>query len=511
MKIVSRVTLLLLLLTVTYKSFSQPASFHYTIAMKQPENHSFQVTLHATGLTSTIVDFKMPVWMPGYYQLLDYAGNVTHFSACTKNNQPLAWEKTNASTWRVAGNSSGAVTITYTVAATKNFVAQPWLDTTHAYIAPAGIFMYADGYLTQPVTVTIQPAAQWQHIATGLPTVSNKLHTYQAENFDILYDSPILIGHLEKLPVFTVKNIPHYFTGWQLGNFNRQQLINDLQKIVTTAAGIIGDIPYKNYTFIAIGPGRGGIEHLNSTTISFSGDVLNTAEGREQMLSFITHEYFHHYNVKRIRPIALGPFDYNNASKTNMLWVSEGLTVYYEYLVLKRAGLISQESLLHHFQSLIASYENKSGRLYQSLAQASEATWFDGPFGRSPDSTISYYQKGPAIGLLLDFAIRHATNNKKSLDNVMQQLYKEFYQQKKRGFTDKEFQQTCESIAGTALTDIFDYVFTVKAPDYARYLSYAGLSIDTTAGETEKRSFHIQPATAATPQQLAIQKSWMGE
>jgi len=209
-------------------------------------------------------------------------------------------------------------------------------------------------------------------------------------------------------------------------------------------------------------------------------------QNRLKMYFFLAHEYFHHYNVKRIRPIELGPFDYDNGSRTKMLWVSEGLSVYYEEMIVKRAGLCSEDELLNAFRSNILAYEGKPGRLYQSLTQASYETWSDGPFGRTGDEvnkTISYYDKGPAVGMLLDFKIRHETKNKKSLDDVMRTLYKEFYQQKKRGFTEDEFRQVCEKTAGTTLADVFDYVSTTKEVDYKKYLQYAGLDIDTTSKE----------------------------
>jgi predicted metalloprotease with PDZ domain len=202
----------------------------------------------------------------------------------------------------------------------------------------------------------------------------------------------------------------------------------------------------------------------------------------QRILNFIAHEYFHHYNVKRIRPIELGPFDYDNGNRTKMLWVSEGLSVYYEYLVVKRKGLISKTELLDALRSNLMAYENKPGRLYQSIADASYETWSDGPFGRTGDEvnkTISYYDKGPIMGLLLDFKIRHETKNKRSLDDLMRLLYNEFYKQKKRGFTEKELKTACETIAGTSLSEFFEYIYTVKAPDYPKYLMYAGLAIDT--------------------------------
>src|SRR6201999_1604588 len=171
-------------------------------------------------------------------------------------------------------------------------------------------------------------------------------------------------GELEVLPSFMVRGVPHYFVSYRPGEFDKVQFMQDLKKIVEQGVAVIGEIPYHHYTFLAIGPGRGGIEHLNSTTIGFSGDGLQTPEGRQQMLTFIAHEYFHHYNVKRIRPIALGPFDYQRENRTDQLWVSEGLTVYYEYMLVRRAGLMTADDLLKRFQSDIATYENKPRHLY---------------------------------------------------------------------------------------------------------------------------------------------------
>src|SRR5690606_32667061 len=138
------------------------------------------------------------------------------------------------------------------------------------------------------------------------------------------FDSPILASELEELPAFRVNGVPHRFIGYQLGEFDKVKFMADLKKIVESAVALIGDIPFKEYTFIGIGPGQGGIEHLNSTTISFNGSGLNTPGGRLRLYNFIAHEYYHHYNAKRIRPIELGPFDYKNTSKTRMLWVAEG-------------------------------------------------------------------------------------------------------------------------------------------------------------------------------------------
>jgi predicted metalloprotease with PDZ domain len=196
------------------------------------------------------------------------------------------------------------------------------------------------------------------------------------------------------LTPFKVKGITHRFIGFKLGDFDRQQFILDLKKVVEAAVNIIGHIPYKSYTFIAMGPGQGGIEHLNNTTFGFNGTNLNKRENYIRTLHFLAHEYFHHFNVKRIRPIELGPFDYDKGSRTKMLWVSEGLSVYYEYLIVKRAGISTDAELFNAFRGNMIAFENKPGRLYQTLEQASYETWSDGPFGRIGDEinkTISWF------------------------------------------------------------------------------------------------------------------------
>ena len=456
----------------------------FDVTMPNPDNHLFHVTIQYARLGNGSVDFKLPVWTPGYYQLMNYASSVENFTSTDGTGKLLTWEKPSNSTWRIRADKATDLRVTYDVRATRRFVASNYLDKQEGYITPAGVFMHVADQLQQPVTVTIHPFAGWKPVvATGLDSIPGQINMFTAPNFDALYDSPMLMGQLEQLPSFKVGGIPHYFEGYALGNFDRNQFVADLQKIVQAGTDIIGDIPYKHYTFLAIGPGGGGIEHLNSTAISFNGDGLNTPQGRLRTYLFLAHEYFHHYNVKRIRPVALGPFDYAQANRTNMLWVSEGFTVYYEYLMLHRAGLMTTDELLNTLKTTLSAYENKPGHLFQSATQASYETWSDGPFGRTGDEaykTISYYDKGAILGLLLDFAIRHETTNKKSLDDVMRRLYRDYYQAKKRGFTDKEFQGVCEETAGRSLSELFTYASTVKPIDYPKYLAYAGLTIDTT-------------------------------
>ena len=478
--------------------FAQKSTIQFEISMNQPATHTFHVTMHCAGFKGDSIDVKMPVWSPGYYQRLDFANNVENFQVSNASQNSTGWRKLPGNAWRVS-NSSASFIINYDVKTFRPFVGTPYVDETRGYILPAGVCLYPAGEINHPVIVTIKPYSTWSNIATGLDSIpwivsidsiigekKGKYVRYVAPDYDILYDSPILVGNLEELPPFFVKGIPHRFIAYKPGEFDKVSFMNDLKKIVETATNLIGDIPYKHYTFIGTGPGAGGIEHLNSASVSFDGTNQTSRQNRLKTYFFLAHEYFHNYNVKRIRPIELGPFDYDNGSRTKMLWVSEGLSVYYEEMIVKRAGLCTEDELFDAFRSNILAYEGKPGRLYQSLTQSSYETWSDGPFGRTGDEvnkTISYYDKGPAVGMLLDFKIRHETKNKKSLDDVMRTLYKEFYQQKKRGFTEHEFRQVCEKIAGTSLADVFDYVSTTKEVDYKKYLQYAGLDIDTTSKE----------------------------
>ncbi len=478
--------LLLPVLLAGCTHFLQPQknpAIEFVVAMESPQKQRFQVTMTCSGFTEDTLYFKMPSWMPGYYQLLHYADNLEDFNAVDGNGTSLPWSKSNRNSWKVAKGKSTTLTVSYRIKATQNFVASSFLNEQRGYISPAGVFLHVRDYLNLPSTLIIR-AGTWKDVATGLEPVPGKEHVYTAANFDILYDSPILIGNLETLPTFEVNGIPHRFIGYELGNFDRDQLVSDLKKIVSASAGIIGEIPYPHYTFIAIGPSRGGIEHLNSTSFGFNGTSLNSREGRIRMLNFLTHEYFHHYNVKRIRPIELGPFDYDKGNRTNMLWISEGLTNYYSLLVLKRANLITEDELYNLLRSHMMAFENSPGKLFQTLAQSSYETWSDGPFGRTDDEinkTISYYDKGPVVGWMLDLAIRQESKNKKSLDDVMRALYQKYYKTQERGFTEDEFRLEVEKAAGSELPEIFDYVYTLKPLNYPKYLSYAGLFVDTTA------------------------------
>lgn len=460
------------------------ATMAFTVSMDQPSTHYYHVEFRCDGLRGDTQDFKMPVWMPGYYRIMDYSKDVINFKAMDGAGHSLLWAKTNKNTWHVMTANSPEIVISYDIYAFTIFVANNYLDDRRGYIVGPGTYMHVAGMIDHPATVTFKPYKNWI-VANGLDPVPGEPNTFSAPDFDVLYDCPTMFGNFEQLH-FDVKGVPHTIILDDIPtSVDRSKIAADFKTIVTTATELIGDIPYKHYTFLCIGEGVGGVEHLTSAAMLTNGEGLTTPQGYHTWLGFASHEYFHTFNVKRIRPIALGPFDYDRENYTDMLWVSEGFTSYISDLILERAGLTTRDEYLKDLSKGMARLENGSGHLFQSVAESSIDTWLSGGRGggsgdeNAVNTTISYYSKGAALGPVLDLKIRHETNNQRSLDTVMRTLYKEFFQEKKRGFTDEEFRQVCERVAGTSLVEFFDdYVNSTKEVDFAKYFEYAGLKPD---------------------------------
>jgi predicted metalloprotease with PDZ domain len=327
-------------------------------------------------------------------------------------------------------------------------------------------------------------------------------NTFRAENFDILYDSPFEASNFKTL-VFNVKGVPHRIVIDGEGNYDPERMRLDVQKIVETQVALMGEIPYRDYTFILHlrSNAGGGLEHLNSTALGYprfgfrirSGDrstsaAPNASETSDRdyrgFLSLVSHEFFHLWNVKRIRPDALGPFDYTQENYTKVLWVAEGITDYYADVALRRAGLITESDFLSATARSMWSLQNTPGRLEQTVEESSFDAWikYYRQDENSINSQISYYDKGALLGLLLDLEIRKRTSGAKSLDDVMRYLYTEFFK-KNRNYGPSDFQKACELMAGASLEDFFNkYVRGKDELDYNAALEAAGLRLDTSAG-----------------------------
>jgi predicted metalloprotease with PDZ domain len=484
---------------------NRPDTLWYHVGMEERAQNQFKVQLRLPPSWQESIDLRMPAWSPGYYQLLHFAKNVSDVAAKNPKGETLRVENLEEGLWRIHNIRDG-LNLSYTVTTPRHFVANAYIDQQRAFIKPAALFLHEEGKLNIPVVIDLEIPSDWPVVATGLDLFKGIKNQYFAPDIDILYDSPLLIGDLQSLPEFEVNKVPHRFIGFQMGEFDGAGLMQDLKKIIQVSVDLIGHLPYNHYTFIGLGPGQGGIEQLNSTAVSFTGNSLE-GNGRLGMLSFLAHEYFHHYNVKRIRPIELGPFDYRKPNRTQMLWVAEGLTVYYENVLLNRAGLMDGDQILSDWSNIITSYESNEGKTKQTLAASSWETWEDGPFGRRGE-TISYYEKGPIIGILLDLSIRVHSENKQSLDDVMRRLYHDIYLKRNRGFTQDEIRSFCEQAAGQSLREIFDYIYTTKPLDYNAYLNKAGLQLhweeQQTANDGHRKVATITRVAQPTPLQQTI-------
>ena len=492
----------LLVLPFLAAAQTTPVDITFTVAMPRPHTHLFEVdiAIKRTARGPQEERLVMPVWTPGSYLVREFARHVQDFAVADAAGQPLKWEKTNKDTWRVVTNGAREWHATYRVYANELSVRTSELNSGHAFWNNANLLMYLDGFLKSPSTVRVLAPDVWK-VATGLPAVPGQKNTFRAENFDILYDSPFEASNFKTL-VFNVKGVPHRIVIDGEGNYNPERMRLDVQKIVETQVDLMGEIPYRDYTFILHlrSNAGGGLEHLNSTALGYprfgfrirtgeraTSAAPNASETPERdyrgFLSLVAHEFFHLWNVKRIRPDALGPFDYTQENYTKVLWVAEGITDYYADLSLRRAGLITESDFLSATARAIQQLQNTPGRLEQTVEESSYDSWikYYRQDENSINSQVSYYDKGALLGLLLDLEIRKRSKGTKSLDDVMHYLYAEFFK-KNRNYGPADFQKACELMAGSSLDEFFNkYVHGTAELDYNGALEAAGLRLDTSA------------------------------
>lgn len=495
---------ILLVLPFLAAAQNAPVDISFTVAMPRPHTHLFDVDVSIKRNTNGPQEevLVMPVWTPGSYMVREFARHVQDFAAVDGAGQPLKWEKTNKDTWRVVTNGAREWHATYRVYANELSVRTSELNSSHGFWNNANLLMYLEGFLKNPATVRVLAPDVWK-VATGLPAVPGVKNTYRAENFDVLYDSPFEASNFKTL-VFNVKGVPHRIVIDGDGNYDPERMRRDVQKIVETQVGLMGEIPYRDYTFILHlrSDAGGGLEHLNSTALGYprfgfrirSGDRATSAGPNASQtperdyrgfLSLVSHEFFHLWNVKRIRPDALGPFDYTQENYTKVLWVAEGITDYYADLALRRAGLITESEFLSATARSMQALQDTPGRLEQSVEESSFDAWikYYRQDENSINSQISYYDKGALLGLLLDLEIRKRSGGAKSLDDVMRYLYAEFFK-KNRNYGPVDFQKACELMAGSSLEEFFKkYVRGKEELDYNGALEAAGLRLDTSTGK----------------------------
>ena len=454
----------------------------YSIHFPAPQTQLIEVTATLPTGGGKTIDLMMPVWSPGYYRIEDYAANVRDLAATTPAGQTLEVERIAKNKWRLETGGAAQVRVFYRVFCSQRSVTTNYVDENHAVLNGAPTFITLAEHAKRRHDVQLELPTGWSRAMSGLHAAGAT--SFRADDYEMLVDSPILAGRLD-VHEFTVGGKPHFVvasgdpTGWDAASG-----VRDLKIFVEENLRFWGELPYDKYLFLLMfRPGGGGLEHRNSnlSTVVARSD----AQGRWASLGLLAHEFVHLYNVKRLRPVELGPFDFEKAPVTGNLWIAEGVTSYYSGLLMTRAGLQSTDAYLASLSSLIGGLQNAPGRLLQSVERSSLEVWENSNSGVAPAATtVSYYNKGNVLGLLLDARIRRQTQGRRSFDDAMRLAYQRYGGDK--GFTSEQFRQTAERIADGDLSEWFrKTVSSVEELDYTDLLEWYGLHFVPSGGKIE--------------------------
>jgi predicted metalloprotease with PDZ domain len=447
------------------------------------------------------VELTMAVWTP--YVIREYAKNLEDVAARTADGRPLAIEKSRKNRWVVETGGADPVIVSYRVYCHVMGVQDNWVDDEFALLNGAPTFLTLSDKAARPHDVQLVLPPAWKTTATGMPPAPGGQHHYRAPDYETLVDSPIVAGNPE-VHEFTVERKPHYLVDvGEDGVFDGGRAAGDLARIVGEDARLWGGLPYDKYLFLnMLTGGGGGMEHSNSTALMSDRWGTRTRRNYLRWLDLASHEFFHAWNVKRLRPAELTPGEYETEPYTTSLGIAEGFTSYYAPLIVRRAGLSTEEELLAALSRTIRELQTTPGRLVESLSLSSFDTWikFYHPDENSGNTAISYYTKGAVAGFLLDAHVRTVTHGAKSLDDVMRLALAR--NPTSGGYTPAAFRAAASEVAGTDLSAWFARVFDSTAElDYQEALDWFGLRF---AGESASRQAWLGAETKVEDGRLTI-------
>lgn len=453
----------------------------YELSFDQAQAHYVDVKLTVHQNNQAQVDLKMPVWAPGSYLVREFGRHVEGVSAFTSNKENLECSKINKNTWRIQAGKNSDFVFQYRVYAFELTVRTSFIDESHAYLNGSSIFMYADEWKDAPIQLKITPKNNWKKISCSLSKNAANPFELSAANYDILADSPIEIGNQDIIS-FDAVGIPHEVAMVGPGNYDREKIKKDFIKIIEEAKNIYGTHPCKNYVFIVhnVNAGGGGLEHLNSTTLQMQRNAYAAEATYNGFLSLVAHEYFHLWNVKRLRPVELGPFNYDEENYTKMLWVAEGFTAFYDNWIVRRTGQLTADKYLEIIANEFTALANLPGAKVQSLSESSFDAWikFYRRNENSGNTQVSYYDKGSAIALMLNLKIINHSKGTKSLDDVMNYMYAKSDNGKAAGYSEEEFKKALELFCGENLDGFYAaYINGLSAIDFKAIADSAGLKL----------------------------------
>lgn len=487
--------ILLLLVFLCVQAVAQQSGkldIAYTVALSDPATRQFHVTTDIKNINQPRLDLALPTWTPGWYVVENYGKNLLRFKVTDEKGRQLPLRMSRKQTWNIDTRGISQIRVEYDYAAMILALNQAKIADDFAFFTGIELFLEPVGHRNLPSTVKFQIPRGWELISALRE--SGDPMTYTAADYDTLVDSPTLMGKFD-LTRFEVDGKHHNFAAYPAGAFSAEKTARFTEMLGKTAMAekkIFGELPYEKFVyFYFFAPpesnASGALEHSNSFVAFAPAGERATPE---QLITTGAHEFFHLWNVKRIRPTEMWPYDYAREQETPLLWVSEGFTNYYASLSIYRAGIISESDWLGRVAGAAAGVENTEARQYIAPANASVSTWvgYDSPvaFG------ISYYTQGQNLGALLDLSIRNDTRGSASLDDVMRALYTDFYK-RGRGYTTEDFIGIVNRLTKKDYRDFFErYVFGVEVPDYAKIFGYAGLKLEKKTTQTPEFGFNVR-------------------
>jgi predicted metalloprotease with PDZ domain len=504
---------------------SAPFDIAYQIGWEDPAAHLFDIQIDIGRITGSVVKLQMPVWSPGRYAPFFFARNVTEFSV-TGGGAPLRWERESGSLWTIYPGTVSTITVRYRVFANTLSGTFSVLDTNHANWNGPSIFMYVVDHKPDPVRLRVRIPTGWQ-IVNG-DSRSRTQSDYAFENYDRLVDTPTEVAGGLLIDTLRVDGRLYRSMVHHNGSTSvllRRRFVDDLAKIIRYENTVFDPPPLEMFTFMFnIGfPGGDGMEHLYSTQI-ISNPRWSTDAAVLPGLSTAAHEYFHVWNMKRVRGAALGPFDYDREQYQTTLWVGEGWTQYYGEMAISRSGVLPAETIYRTAAEIISENLSAPGRKEVSARMSSFlAPFFDGAspgYAVNPDAFFSYYTKGAGIALYLDLFIRGRTNNLKSLDDAFRLLRDRTwnapsatYYLQGRGYTEEDVVQAVSDVAGVDMRAWFArHVGGTEDMNYAEVASFAGMRVyrdPRVANDVPNNVWRLEPLPNATAAQLRVRNGWI--
>jgi predicted metalloprotease with PDZ domain len=448
----------------------------YTLDLRSTDTHEVQVEMAVPDAPSK-TEIQFPAWT-ALYQIRDFVRDVENVRAeC--DGQPQRMKRVDLDTWRTGAKACSALVVRYSVYINEEGPFSSILDQHHAYLNLAMLLFYLPEGRDRPVQVSFVLPEGWK-LATLLPDGSSPLE-FSAANYDALVDSPVEAGNFAEFTYQQGGATYRVIVDADPKDYSSQRLLDSLQKITGTETAIMHETPFTRYTFLFHFLGRsggGGMEHSFGTAISLPVTMVRDDWGNLEGLA--AHEFFHAWNVKRIRPCGLVPVDFVHGNDTGALWFAEGVTSTYSELARERAGLLSRDDFYRHIAFQIGLLQDRPARLFQSVKQAGRSAWLEKYLDyQRPERSVSYYNKGELLGFLLDLGIRHATANRRGLDDVMRRLNDEFAR-RGRCYSEDDLRNVIRGLAPefTNLDEFFrDDVSGTKELDYNTYFGYAGLRV----------------------------------